>query len=95
MAGVATRRQACPTQARRLIQRGDRDASYSPRVETGWLALVGALFAAGAATAGLVLGGMLVAACALVTASNLCLPSQTFAWLERRRAPSGTTTITT
>lgn len=65
------------------------------KVATVWLAFVGALFATGAATAALVLGGMLVAACALVTATNLCLPSETFAWLERRRTPTGTTTITT
>lgn len=65
------------------------------KVATVWLALVGALFAAGAVTAGLVLGGMLAVACALVTATNLCLPSETFAWLERRRSPGGTTTITT
>jgi membrane-associated phospholipid phosphatase len=44
--------------------------------------------AAGAATVALVLGGLLVAACATVTATNLCLPSEFFAWLERRRAPS-------
>ena len=57
------------------------------KVATVWLALVGTLLAAGALTAALVLGGMLVAACATVTATNLCLPSETFAWLERRRAP--------
>jgi hypothetical protein len=56
------------------------------KVATVWLAIVGTLFAAGAATVALVLGGMLVAACATVTATNLCLPSETFAWLERRRA---------
>lgn len=50
------------------------------------LALVGALFAAGASTAALVLGGLLVAACGVVAATNLCLPSELFAWLERRRA---------
>jgi hypothetical protein len=61
------------------------------KVATVWLALVGTLFAAGATTAGLVLGGMLVAACGVVTATNLCLPSEAFAWLERRHAPSGTT----
>lgn len=64
------------------------------KVGTAWLAVVGTLFAAGAATVALVLGGLLVAACATVTATNLCLPSETSAWLERRRAP-GTTTITT
>ena len=53
-----------------------------------WLALVGALLTAGATTVALVLGGMLVAACATLTAANLCLPSEAFAWLERRRAPN-------
>jgi Domain of unknown function (DUF4395) len=57
------------------------------KVGTVWLAIVATLFAAGAATVALVLGGLLVAACATVTATNLCLPSETFAWLERRRAP--------
>lgn len=56
------------------------------KVATVWLAIVGTLFAAGAATVALALGGLLVAACATVTATNLCLPSETFAWLERRRA---------
>jgi hypothetical protein len=65
------------------------------KVATVWLMVVGALFAAGAAAAALVLGGMLVAACALVTATNLCLPSETFAWLERRRGAGGTRSITT
>jgi hypothetical protein len=31
----------------------------------------------------LVLGGLLVAACATVTATNLCLPSEALAWWER------------
>jgi len=57
------------------------------RVATVWLIAVGTLFAAGFSTVALVLGGLLVAACAMVTATNLCLPSETFAWLERRRAP--------
>lgn len=58
------------------------------KVGTAWLLVVGALLAAGATTVALVLGGLLLAACATVTATNLCLPSETFAWLERRRAPS-------
>jgi hypothetical protein len=62
------------------------------KVATAWLALVGILLAAGATTAALVLGAMLVAACATVTATNLCLPSETFAWLERRRAARETIT---
>jgi hypothetical protein len=59
------------------------------KIATVWLVLVGALFAAGSGTIALVLGGLLVAACAAVTATNLCLPSETQAWLERRRARGG------
>ena len=61
---------------------------HSFKVATVWLAVVGALLTAGATTVALPLGGMLVAACATVTAANLCLPSETFAWLERRRTPN-------
>jgi hypothetical protein len=58
------------------------------KVGTVWLALAGTLFAAGATTVALALGGLLVAACGLVTATNLCPPSELFAWLERRRTPA-------
>src|SRR5512144_1260269 len=58
------------------------------KVATVWLAVVGALLTAGATTVALVLGGMLVAACATVTATHLCLPSETFAWLGRRSEPN-------
>jgi hypothetical protein len=51
-------------------------------------AIDGTLFTAGTATVALVLGGMLVAAGATVTATNLRVPSEIFAWLERRRACS-------
>jgi Domain of unknown function (DUF4395) len=54
------------------------------KVATAWLLVVGTLLAAGATTAGMILGGLLVAACAIVTATNLCLPSETFAWWARR-----------
>jgi hypothetical protein len=54
------------------------------KVATASLLVVGTLLAAGATTAGLILGGLLLAACALVTATNLCLPSETFAWWARR-----------
>jgi hypothetical protein len=54
------------------------------QVATAWLLSVGVLLAAGATTIGLILGGMLVAACATVTATNLCLPSEGLAWWERR-----------
>jgi hypothetical protein len=48
-----------------------------------WLVLVGVLFAAGAPTAALVVGGMLVAGCSAVTVANLCIPSEALAWWER------------
>jgi hypothetical protein len=54
------------------------------KVGTVWLAVVGTLLALGAVTPALVLGWMLVPACAAVTAVNLCLPSEAFAWWERR-----------
>lgn len=54
------------------------------KIGTGWLLVVGALLAAGATTVALVLGGLLVGACATVTATNLCLPSEALAWWERR-----------
>jgi len=56
------------------------------KIATAWLLVVGTLFAVGAATAALVLGGLLVAACATVTTTNLCLPSEALAWWERRAA---------
>jgi len=58
------------------------------KVATVWLAIVGTLLSAGAAPVALVLGGLLVAACAVVTTTNLCLPSELFAWWERRHAPT-------
>ena len=54
------------------------------KIATAWLLAVGALLAAGATTAGLVLGGLLVAACATVTTTNFCIPSELFGWWERR-----------
>jgi hypothetical protein len=56
------------------------------KLATVWLAIVGGLLSVGATTAGLVLGGLLVAACATVTAANLCIPSEALAWWERRTA---------
>jgi hypothetical protein len=64
-----------------------RELSLGPWFSTGLcltLVLVGALLTTGATTAGLVLGGLLLAACATVTAANLCLPSEALAWWERR-----------
>jgi hypothetical protein len=62
------------------------------KVATVWLVAVGGLLSAGATTAALLLGGLLVAACGAVTVANLCISSELFAWWERRatrkRAPS-------
>ena len=60
------------------------------KLATVWLAGVAALFAVGATTAALVLGGVLVAVCSLVTATNFCIPSTLLGWLEGRQA-RGTT----
>ena len=54
------------------------------KVATAWLVVVGGLLAASATIVALALGGLLVAACATVTATNLCLPSEALAWWERR-----------
>jgi hypothetical protein len=55
------------------------------KLATVWLAGVAALFAMGADGAGVILGGVLVAVCSLVTATNFCIPSTMLAWLEGRR----------
>lgn len=55
------------------------------KIATGWLLTVAAMLAAGAPTAALVLGSLLVAACAAVTAFNLCLPSVAFEAVDRFR----------
>jgi hypothetical protein len=55
------------------------------KLATVWLTGVAILFATGAATAALVLGGVLVAVCSLVTVTNFCIPSTMLAWLEARR----------
>jgi hypothetical protein len=53
------------------------------KLATAWLLVTGALLTVGATTAGLALGGLLVAACATVTATNLCLPSEAMALWDR------------
>jgi Domain of unknown function (DUF4395) len=58
---------------------------HSFKLATFWLAGVAIFFAAGLETAALVLGGALVAACGLVTATNFCIPSTVLAWLYGRR----------
>jgi hypothetical protein len=68
------------------------------KIATVWLASVGALLAAGETTLALILGGLLVGACATVTATNLCLPSEALALWERlsnRRSTSRKHSIAT
>ncbi len=55
------------------------------KLATVWLLAVGVLFAAGQAAAALVLGGILVAVCGLVTTTNFCVPSTLLrAWHHSR-----------
>jgi hypothetical protein len=54
------------------------------KIATAWLVVVGGLLAAGATIVALALGGLLVGACATVTATNLCLPSEALSRSERR-----------
>ena len=57
------------------------------KLATVWLAAIAVLLAAGASTAGLALGGVLVGVCGLVTATNFCIPSTLMAGLVSRRRP--------
>jgi hypothetical protein len=68
-----------------------RRRRHAFKLATAWLLAVAVLFAAGAGTAALVLGGVLVAVCGLVTVTNFCIPSTLLAWWEARR-PAGTVT---
>ncbi|MDQ3933683.1 MAG: DUF4395 family protein [Actinomycetota bacterium] len=55
------------------------------KLATVWLGAIAVLFAAGQATWALVLGGVLLSVCSLVTVTNFCIPSTLLAWLEARR----------
>jgi len=62
------------------------------KLATVWLLAVGILFAFGLQTAGLVLGGILVGVCGLVSATNFCIPSTLpGAWWRRRGVDPATT----
>jgi hypothetical protein len=62
------------------------------KVATVWLAAVGLLFAFGHPTAALILGGIQVAGCALVTTTNFCVPSTLLGiWWRRRGLATSTT----
>ena len=54
------------------------------KLATVWLTAIAVLFAVGATTAALVLGGVLVAVCSLVTATNFCIPSTLLEWMDGR-----------
>jgi hypothetical protein len=57
-----------------------------------WLLAAGLLFAFGYPTAALVLGGVLVAVCGLVTVTNFCIPSTLLSvWWRRHGAGTPTT----
>lgn len=58
------------------------------KLATVWLLAVGVLFALGQATAALVLGGVLVGVCGLVTATNFCIPSTLLGAWRRRADPA-------
>jgi len=65
---------------------------HSFKLATIWLLAVGLLFAFGQATAGLILGSVLVAVCGLVTTTNFCVPSTLLGiWWRRRDAGTPTT----
>jgi Domain of unknown function (DUF4395) len=62
------------------------------KLGTVWLLAVGLLFAFGQATAGLVLGAILVGVCGLLTATNFCVPSMLLGiWWRRDGAGAPTT----
>jgi hypothetical protein len=61
------------------------------KLATVWLLAVGSLFAAGHATVAVILGGVLVGLCSLVTATNFCVPSTLLALWSRRREPATAT----
>jgi Domain of unknown function (DUF4395) len=65
---------------------------HSFKLAAVWLLAVGLLFAFGYATAPLVLGGVLVAVCGLVTVTNFCIPSTLLGiWWRRHGAGTPTT----
>lgn len=63
------------------------------KLGTFWLLAIGLLFAFGQPTAALILGAILLPVCALVTATNFCIPSTLLGiWRRRRGVPAPTDT---
>jgi Domain of unknown function (DUF4395) len=58
---------------------------HSFKLATAWLLALGLLFAVGENTLALILGGVLVGNCGLVTLTNFCIPSTLLAIWRRRR----------
>jgi hypothetical protein len=69
-----------------------RRRRHAFKLATVWLLAVALLFGAGQDTAALVLGGILLAVCGLVTITNFCIPSTLLAWWEGRRTGSAVST---
>ncbi len=69
-----------------------RPRRHAFKLATVWLLAVGLLLAVGQPTAALVLGGALVAVCALNTTTNFCIPSTLLgAWWRRRETKPAAT----
>jgi hypothetical protein len=67
-----------------------RPRRHAFKLGAAWLLAVGVLFAVGQPTAALVLGGVLVAVCGLVTVTNFCIPSTLLSvWWRWRWDPVG------
>jgi len=69
-----------------------RRRRHAFKLATVWLLAVALLFGAGQNTAALVLGGVLLAVCGLVTVTSFCIPSTLLAWWEERRPGSAVST---
>lgn len=61
------------------------------KLGTVWLLAIGLLFAFGQSTAALVLGGILLPVCRLVTLTNFCIPSTLLGIWWRRRGTAAPT----
>jgi hypothetical protein len=73
-----------------------RPRRHAFKLGAAWLGVVGVLLAVGQPTAALVLGGVLLAVCGLVTVTNFCIPSTLLAiwWRWRGDAVGAESTPT-
>jgi len=67
-----------------VVPPSPRRRRHAFKVGTAWLLAVAGLFAAGMTTVALVLGGLLVVACAAVSTVNFCVPSFLLSLYEGR-----------